>query len=97
MLFMVFAGVGLVALPLDLVQSFLGRPVAVITKSEYIKRARGLGQRAAALRCAHLKGRDWCQQIHLLACVSGHNTSGTAEWHGIERSAILEDGGACGG
>jgi hypothetical protein len=49
-LFMVFAGVGLVALPLDLVQSFLGRPVAVITKSEYIKRARGLGQRAAAVK-----------------------------------------------
>lgn len=51
---MVFAGVGLVALPLDLVQSFLGRLVAVITKSEYIKRARGLGQRAAAV-----KARPW--------------------------------------
>ena len=47
---MVFAGVGLVALPLDLVRSFLGRPTAVITKSEYIKRARGLGQRAAAVK-----------------------------------------------
>ncbi|KAK9825402.1 hypothetical protein WJX81_001005 [Elliptochloris bilobata] len=49
-LFMVFAGVGLVALPLDLVRSFLGRPTAVIPKSEYIKRARGLGQRAITIK-----------------------------------------------
>ena len=52
-LFMVFAGVGLVALPLDLIRSFLGRPTATIPKSEYIKRARGLGQRAIAIKARH--------------------------------------------
>lgn len=51
---MVFAGVGLVALPLDLIRAFFGRPTAVITKSEYIKRARGLGQRAVAVKVAIL-------------------------------------------
>ena len=50
---MVFAGVGLVALPLDLIRSFLGRPTATIPKSEYIKRARGLGQRAIAIKAQH--------------------------------------------
>jgi hypothetical protein len=53
LLFMVYAGVGLVALPLDLVRAFLGRPRATITHSEYIKRARGLGVRAQAIKaCA---------------------------------------------
>ena len=50
---MVFAGVGLVALPLDLIRSFLGRPTATIPKSEYIKRARGLSQRAIAIKARH--------------------------------------------
>lgn len=50
---MVFAGVGLVALPLDLIRDFMGRPKATITHSEYIKRARGLGLRAKAIKaCA---------------------------------------------
>lgn len=54
---MVFAGVGLVALPLDLIRSFLGRPTATIPKSEYIKRARGLGQRAIAIKARRHKVR----------------------------------------
>ena len=47
---MVFAGVGLVALPLDLFREFMGRPRATITHSEYIKRARGLGVRAKGIK-----------------------------------------------
>ena len=34
LLFMVFAGVGLVAFPLDLFREFVGRPRATITHSE---------------------------------------------------------------
>ena len=49
-LFMVFAGVGLVALPLDMIREFWGRPKATIPKSEYVKRARGLGVRANGIK-----------------------------------------------
>lgn len=51
---MVFAGVGLVAFPLDLFREFMGRPRATITHSEYIKRAKGLGMRSKAVKVAHL-------------------------------------------
>lgn len=54
MLFMVFAGVGFVALPLDLIRDFIGRPKATITHSEYIKRAKGLGTRAKAIKAGIL-------------------------------------------
>ena len=50
LLFMVFAGVGLVALPLDMLREFWGRPKSTIPKSEYIKRARGLGVRANGIK-----------------------------------------------
>ena len=50
LLFMVFAGVGMVAFPLDLFREFMGRPRATITHSEYIKRARGLGMRAKGIK-----------------------------------------------
>ncbi len=50
LLFMVFAGVGFVALPLDLIRDFIGRPKATITHSEYIKRAKALGVRAKAVK-----------------------------------------------
>lgn len=45
MIFMVYAGVGIVAMPIDLVKSFLTRPVKIIPKSEYI-------------RCATILARD---------------------------------------
>ena len=50
LLFMVFAGVGIVALPLDLLREFAGRPRATITHSEYMKRARGVGMRAKQIK-----------------------------------------------
>ncbi|GFR51273.1 hypothetical protein Agub_g13581 [Astrephomene gubernaculifera] len=46
LLFLVFAGVGLFATPIDWLQQFLGRPRAVITKSEYMRRAQIIAQRA---------------------------------------------------
>ena len=55
LLFMVFAGVGLVALPLDCIREFLGRPKSTISKSEYIKRAKGLGQRANSIKVHGMK------------------------------------------
>ncbi len=42
--FMVFAGVGVIALPVDLIRSFVERPRSVIAKSEYIKVARKLAE-----------------------------------------------------
>ncbi|KAK9833219.1 hypothetical protein WJX74_010732 [Apatococcus lobatus] len=50
LLFMAFAGIGLVAFPFDLVREFLGRPKSTITRSEYIKRAQGLGGRAKEVK-----------------------------------------------
>ena len=46
LLFMIFAGIGLVALPLDLIRELLGRPRSTISKTEYLAKAKGLGQRA---------------------------------------------------
>lgn len=49
-LFSIFAGVGLVALPLDWIRAFIYRPKTVISRSEYVKRATELGARAAKLK-----------------------------------------------
>ena len=61
---MVFAGVGLVALPLDMIREFLGRPKSTIPKSEYIKRARGLGVRANGVRVCPLRARVHVSATH---------------------------------
>jgi len=47
---MVFAGVGLVALPVDLIKAFVGRPRTTISRSEHLKRAQGLGNRAKQIK-----------------------------------------------
>ncbi|KAG2444566.1 hypothetical protein HXX76_001311 [Chlamydomonas incerta] len=49
LVFLVFAGVGLVAAPIDWLQEFLGRPKAVITKSEYMRRGQIVAQRAKTI------------------------------------------------
>ena len=63
---MVFAGVGFVAFPLDLIRDFIGRPKATITHSEYIKRAKALGARAKAVKVIFLSfmltQRDPCSK-----------------------------------
>lgn len=48
--FMVFGGIGLASLPADMLRSFFGRPMSIITKSEYIRQARGLAQRAREIK-----------------------------------------------
>jgi LMBR1 domain-containing protein 1 len=45
-LFMVFAGVGVLAAPVDWIFQFIGRPQSIITRSEYMQRGRVLAQRA---------------------------------------------------
>ena len=47
---MVFAGVGFVSLPMDLIREFMGRPKATILRSEYINRAMILSVRATQIK-----------------------------------------------
>lgn len=49
-LFLVFAGWGIFAAPIDWIFQYIRRPKSVITKSEYIERARGLAQRAKEIK-----------------------------------------------
>ena len=51
-LFLLFAGVGLVSLPADLIRAWAGRPRATIPRSEYARRAAALGARASAAAAA---------------------------------------------
>mmetsp|Transcript_285 Transcript_285/g.888 ORF Transcript_285/g.888 Transcript_285/m.888 type:complete len:505 (-) Transcript_285:677-2191(-) len=48
-LFMVFAGVGVVAFPVDCIKGYISRPTKTIPKSQYIKMAGELGARAKEL------------------------------------------------
>ncbi len=49
-LFLVFAGVGLVALPMDLVREWWGRPRSTIAKSEYLTRAMDMARKAKSVK-----------------------------------------------
>ena len=49
LLFMLFAGVGLIALPVDLIKSYLYRPQKMITKTEYIRMACEIGKKAKTI------------------------------------------------
>ena len=49
LLFMLFAGVGLVALPVDLIKSYLYRPQKMITKTEYLRLASDIGKKAKTI------------------------------------------------
>ncbi|PNY11123.1 LIMR family protein at5g01460-like protein [Trifolium pratense] len=51
-LFSIFGGVGIACLPLGLIFSFIRRPKAVITRSQYIKEATELGKKAKELKKA---------------------------------------------
>ncbi|KAG9134137.1 hypothetical protein Leryth_004832 [Lithospermum erythrorhizon] len=72
-LFTIFGGVGIACLPLGLIFSFVRRPKAVITRSQYIKEATELGKRARELKKAadelHQeerngnKGRKWRKNV----------------------------------
>ncbi|KAJ6407741.1 hypothetical protein OIU84_011105 [Salix udensis] len=72
-LFAIFGGVGIACLPLGLIFSFIRRPKAVITRSQYIKEATELGKKARELKKAAdalhqeersgSKGRKWRKNI----------------------------------
>ena len=47
---MVFAGVGFVSLPMDLIREFVCRPRSTIPRSEYINRAMILSVRAVQIK-----------------------------------------------
>ncbi|KAG5142923.1 hypothetical protein JHK82_018618 [Glycine max] len=51
-LFAIFGGVGIACLPLGLIFSFIRRPKAVITRSQYIKEATELGKKTRELKKA---------------------------------------------
>ncbi|KAL6861591.1 hypothetical protein ACP4OV_017291 [Aristida adscensionis] len=72
-LFTIFGGVGIACLPLGLIFSFVRRPKAVITRSQYIKEATELGKKAKELKKAAealhqeersgKKGRKWRKNV----------------------------------
>lgn len=72
-LFSIFGGVGIFCLPLGLIFSFIRRPKAVITRSQYIKEATELGKKAKELKKAAdalhqeersgTKGRKWRKNV----------------------------------
>ncbi|KAB2066629.1 hypothetical protein ES319_A09G174700v1 [Gossypium barbadense] len=72
-LFSIFGGVGIACLPLALIASFIRRPKAVITRSQYIKEATELGKRAKEVKKAAdalhqeersgSKGRKWRKNV----------------------------------
>ncbi|KZV53421.1 LIMR family protein [Dorcoceras hygrometricum] len=72
-LFTIFGGVGIACLPLGMISSFIHRPKAVITRSQYIKEATELGKKARELKKAadalHQeersgnKGRKWRKNV----------------------------------
>ncbi|GMY21308.1 LIMR family protein, partial [Fagus crenata] len=72
-LFVIFGGVGIACLPLGLIFSFIRRPKAVITRSQYIKEATELGKKARELKKAAdslhqeeisgSKGRKWHKNV----------------------------------
>ncbi|CAM8969287.1 unnamed protein product [Rhodiola kirilowii] len=72
-LFSIFGGIGIACLPLGLIFSFIRRPKAVITRSQYIKEATELGKKAKELKKAAdglhqeersgTKGRKWRKNV----------------------------------
>ncbi|CAL5328349.1 unnamed protein product [Camellia sinensis] len=65
-LYGIFGGVGFACLPLGLIFSFFRRPIAVITRSQYIKKARELKKATDALRQEEKsgsKGRKWRKNV----------------------------------
>ena len=50
LLFLLFGSIGLVALPLDWIRDFINRPRSVITKAQYVERAKDLARRARDIK-----------------------------------------------
>lgn len=49
-LFMIFGAIGMVALPIDWIRQFIGRPRATIPRSQYVLRAQDLARRAKDIK-----------------------------------------------
>ena len=77
---MVFAGVGLVALPIDCIKAFVGRPRSIISRSEFIKRAQGLGHRAKQIKAG-------CQLAYLSAEAGWVKKLKTVKVRGLPRKS----------
>ncbi|GBF96088.1 hypothetical protein Rsub_08964 [Raphidocelis subcapitata] len=88
-LFLVFAGWGVMAAPIDWIHQYMRRPKAVITKSEFINRARGLAQRAKEIKSMSemLKRQDRAE---------GRNRSWRSNFRRLQRELLQleEDEGA---
>lgn len=75
-LFSIFGGIGIACLPLSMIFSFLRRPKALITRSQYIKEATELGKRSRDIREVALalqreersgkKGRKWRKNVKMI-------------------------------
>ncbi|XP_024392786.1 LIMR family protein At3g08930 [Physcomitrium patens] len=73
-LFSIFGGVGIASLPLSLIFAYVHRPKTIITRSQYIKEATELGNRAKQIKEAALalqreqrsgsKSRKWKTNVH---------------------------------
>lgn len=76
-LFMFFAGVGLFCAPIDWMHQFIGRPKSIITKSEFINRARTIAQRAKELQSLsdmlkrQVRGRAWPRRFSVSLAIDG--------------------------
>jgi LMBR1 domain-containing protein 1 len=67
-LFLVFAGWGMFAAPIDWIFQYIRRPKSVITKSEYIDRARGLAQRAKEVKVRGTAAQHEIQSVLQQVC-----------------------------
>lgn len=92
-LFLVFAGVGFVALPMDLVREWWGRPRATIAKSEYITRAMDMARKAKSVKVhpslqQHLPGMLSSPEMIRLLC-RGHRATAfmVHGWSNTDESA----------
>jgi len=76
LLFLVFGPIGLVTLPMDWIRGFIYRPRSVISKAQYIERARDLARRAKDIKLVaeelrkqertHGRSRKWRKNYNAL-------------------------------
>ena len=82
---MVFAGVGLIALPLDCIKAFIQRPKSTISRSEFVKRAQLLGQRAKQIKATFLPLPQLTGKLYL-----GADAETGFGWQIFNPCAVLE-------
>ncbi|RWW11260.1 hypothetical protein BHE74_00042022 [Ensete ventricosum] len=95
----IFGGVGIACLPLGLIFSFIRRPKAVITRSQYIKEATELGKKAKELKKAiealhqeersGSKGRKWRKNVKSVEKVHFDSIKTHYLWGGTLMNSFL--------